>query len=406
MTPLPHPAAPRSTRAALTGLALGLLLALAGCDTLPPWMIRQQQARITDYKHFDNAPIAPSAQPLVLPVVPDAHIAWPQALTTEAAEKRIASQDTTALIMVRRGQVVYERYFNGYERESLGTSFSMAKSVVSALLGVAMAEGRILSLDEPITNFLPELRHNDARFALITLRHLLQMRSGIEFDEGYRSPLAEAAKYYLTANIPQQVAKLRIARPPGQAYSYQSGDTQLLAMAVTRATGVPLPQYLQAKLWQPMGAEFDASWSLDSRASGVPRAFCCLNARAIDYARFGLVYLNNGQAAGQQLVPPDWVRQSTAAQLGLPGADDAAQRNIERPGTRFAAFYALQWRRTPAPAVAANPLQPGDDFYAEGYLGQYIYVVPSTQTVIVRLGTGRGGNFWPGWMGQWARLNP
>ena len=208
-----------------------------------------------------------------------------------------------AFIVIRRGSVVYERYFNGCARDTVTTSFSMAKSVVSALLGIAIGEGRIVSVDEPVTRHLPELRGNDPRFDRITLRHLLAMRSGIAFEEAYRTPLSEAARFYLGPDLRAEVAKLKIEGEPDRAYRYLSGNTQLLAMVVERATGMPLARYLELRVWQPMGAEFDASWSLDSAASGVARALCCLNARAVDDARFGLVCLNAGRFNGRQIVP-------------------------------------------------------------------------------------------------------
>jgi CubicO group peptidase (beta-lactamase class C family) len=155
-----------------------------------------------------------------------------------------------------------------------------------------------------------------------------------------------------------------------------------------------------------MGAEFDATWSVDSHRSGTAKGFCCLNARAIDFARFGLLFLDDGRAGGRQVVPAEWVRQSTAAQQ-LDGMDDGARRNIETNRGRPSAFYAWQWRRALDPAVADDAApQPGADFYAQGLLGQYVYVAPSTRTVVVRLGSRRGEVSWPVWLGELARLNP
>lgn len=391
---------PRAAVAALLALA-GVL---AGCDTLPFWMVLQTRAAITDHQHFDNQPLPRAAVPRPLPApAQPVELAWPRGMTRADMEADVSARGTVALVVLRRGELVYEGYFNGFTRESLGTSFSVAKSVVSALLGIAVAEGKVRSVDEPLTTYLPELLKNDPRFRKITLRHLLQMRSGIAFDEGYRSPFSDASHFYLTRDLAAQVAGLRIAGEPGQAYAYKSGDTQLLGLALQRAVGMPMSAYAASRLWQPMGAEFDASWSVDSAAHGLPKAFCCLNARARDYARFGQLFLDGGRVNGRAVVPPDWVRLSTEAQLGLPGENDLARRNLETSGGRPLAFYAWQWRRTVLPG---NPVQPGPDFYAQGLLGQYIYVAPATQTVIVRLGTGRGDMNWPAWMGELARANP
>ncbi len=391
------------------GLLAAAALLLGGCDSLPLWMVTQRQAQITDHQHFDAQVLPRAATPRVLPSAA-ATLAWPGAGDTAAAESFLAEQGTVALVVLRRGEVIYERYFNGFARDSVGTSFSVAKSMVSVLVGVAIAEGRIQSIDEPVTTYLPELLKTDARYARITLRHLLQMRSGIAFDEGYRTPWADAARFYLTQDLPARVAALKIAGEPGRAYRYQSGDTQLLGMAVQRAVGLPLASYAASRVWQPMGAEFDATWSVDSATNGngaTAKAFCCLNARAVDYARFGQLMLDEGRIGGRQVVPADWVKQSTAPQLGLQGADDSAQRNIEWRGGRTSSFYAWQWRRTLAAGLPLDaPPQPGTDFYAEGILGQFIYIAPATQTVVVRLGRERGKPFWPAWMGELARLNP
>lgn len=398
----------RALRAAVLAAAG---LALAGCDTLPMWMVWQQQAAVTDHQHFDHQPLARAAVPRPLPeAAPLVALAWPGGQPRAEVERALAAHDTLALVVLRRGELVYEGYFNGFTRESVGTSFSAAKSMVSALVGIAIGEGRMRGVDEPVTTYLPELLQNDPRFARITLRHLLQMRSGIRFDEGYRSPFSEASKFYLARDIAAQVAGLRIEREPGQAYAYKSGDTQLLGLAVQRAVGEPLAAYAARRLWQPMGAEFDASWSVDSAERGLAKAFCCVNARARDFARFGQLFLDGGQVNGQAVVPAEWVRLSTAPQAGLAGEGDAAQRNIEVFNGRVLSFYAWQWRRVVQggvqPLAASSPPQPGADFYAQGLLGQYIYVSPATQTVMVRLGRGRAGWNWPAWLGELARLNP
>jgi CubicO group peptidase (beta-lactamase class C family) len=411
----------------LIGSVIGGAVGLSGCSTLPLWMVVQGKAEIADHQHFDNAPIARAAVPSALPKPPpDAPVAlrWPGGLAAEAAAAQLAARDTVALLVMRRGLLVHEQYFNGFSRDHMGTSFSVAKSVVSLLIGVAIADGRIQSVDDPVIRYLPELLAQDLRFGQITLRHLLTMRSGIDFQESYTLPWSQAARFYLGPDLKAEVSRLRIQTAPDQAYSYQSGDTQLLAMALERAVATPLAAYLQQRLWQPMGAEFDASWSLDSATGGVARAFCCLNARGVDYLRLGQLVLNNGRtASGLPLVAADWLRQSTAVQQ-RPGADAAARRNIERPASRFQAFYAWQWRRSLSPAqtvagqeaATASPgapawpdaltAEPGCDFYAEGLRGQYIYIAPATQTVVVRLGRERGGLFWPAWLGELARLNP
>jgi CubicO group peptidase (beta-lactamase class C family) len=235
----------------------------------------------------------------------------------------------------------------------------------------------VASVDEPVTRWLPELLDADPRFRAVTLRHLLAMRSGIAFDEDYGSPWSDVWRFYLSRDLAARVRGLRVAGAPDQRFSYQSGDTQLLAMALERAVGEPLARYAQSRLWQPMGAEYDASWSLDSQAGGQAKAFCCLNARAVDLARFGQLFLDGGRAGDRQVVPADWVRASTAVRQG-PGDNDVQRRSLEKPFGERRAFYAWQWRRMPGPDG-----EPGDDFWAQGLLGQFIYVSPASRMVIV-----------------------
>ena len=395
-------------RRLLRWLSVALLLVaasvglLTGCTHLPLWMVLQGRSQITDHRHFDNAPIARAAQASPLPAAPAA-LRWPGALDLATTEADVAARGTVALLVARRGELVYERYFNGYSADSVATSFSMAKSVVSLLLGIAIDEGLIAGVDEPITRFLPELRGNDPRFDRVSLRHLLSMRSGIAFDEGYGSPFSDAARFYLGPDLKAELSRLRIEGEPHQRYAYKSGDTQLLGMALERAVGLPLARWAEQRLWQPLGAQHDASWSLDSAAGGVARAFCCLNARAVDYLRVGLMVANGGHWNGRRIVSADWLRASMAAQSGLPGPAEPARRNIERMATPQAAFYAWQWRVRPLPGVA--PLQPGPMVYAQGLHGQILLIDRESQTVVLRLGQRQGDRHWPTWMDELVRLN-
>lgn len=400
----PGRALPTLRRALLIGLALLLLagVLLLAATPLRWWMVLQGRSLITDHHHFDNAPIARAATVSPLPAAL-APLHWPGGLDDAAAQADLSARGTVALLVARQGRLVYERYFDGYSADSVMTSFSIAKSVVAVLLGIAVDDGHIGSVDEPVTRYLPELLAKDPRFERITLRHLLLMRSGIAFDEGYRSPFSDAARFYLGSDLRREVARLRIARAPNQLFSYQSGDTQLLAMALERAAGQPLARYAEQRLWQPLGAAHDASWSLDSAASGVARAFCCLNARAVDFLRFGLMVAQRGQWNGRRIVSADWLRLSTAAQQGLPGPAEPAWRNVDRLHSPQAAFYGWQWRIRPLPGV--RPLQPGTMVYAQGLHGQILLIDLATQTVVLRLGRHQGERHWPTWMDELVRLN-
>lgn len=387
--------------AAACALALAALLAFT---PVPLWLVLQGgRAGIGDHRHFAGMPIARAEQPSPLPAAP-APLRWPGGLDSVAAEADVAAHGTVALLVARRGQLVYEHYFDGYTADRPTAVFSIAKSVVSLLLGMAIEDGSITGVDEPVTRHLPELAAQDPRFAQVTLRHLLAMRSGIAFDEGYRSPTSDAARFYLSPDLQAEVARLRIERAPNQIHRYQSGDTQLLGQVIERATGMPLARYAQQRLWQPLGAEFDASWSLDSADGAQARAFCCLNARARDLLRLGLMVAADGRWNGRRLVGADWLRQSTAAMSGLPGVADPAWRNIERPHAPEAAFFAWHWRVRPLPG--GPPLKPGPSVYAQGLHGQILLIDRERQTVVLRLGRREAGRHWPTWMDELVRLNP
>ncbi len=383
-------------------VSLGMAI-LAGCADVPVWMLFQQRASITDHRHFNNAPITHAVLAAELPADTQRVLKLPQLRGGEALEDFLKRTDTVAFLVVQQGYIVYERYFHGFSPQSLIASFSLAKSVVSALVGIALNEGSISNIEDPVTQYLPELSAQDPRFAAVRLRHLLEMRSGVAFKNNSRMPWGDPARFYLTRDLAGYVRRLQIERPADESYHYSNADTQLLAMVLERATGLPLARYVEEKLWQPMGATFDASWSLDSFKHGTPKAFCCLNATARDYARIGLIFLNHGYFNGRQIVPADWVRQSLEVREH-PGHDGFSRWNIDVPG---AAFYTWQWRRQPTGTAKIIPFsKPGPNFYAEGLYGQYIFVAPEQEMVIVRLGRNGGGQYWPVLLGRLAAMNP
>lgn len=387
--------------AAASALALAALLAFT---PVPLWLVLQGgRAGIDDHRHVPSQPIARAETPSPLPAAP-APLRWPGGLDAAAAEADLAARGTVALLVARRGQLAYERYFDGAAADRLTGVFSIAKSVVSLLLGLAIEDGHIAGVDEPVTRYLPELAAQDPRFAQVTLRHLLAMRSGIAFDEGYRSPTSDAARFYLSPDLRAEVARLRIERAPNQIHKYQSGDTQLLGQVIERATGMPLARFAEQRLWRPLGAEFDAGWGTD--AAGQARAFCCFNARARDLLRLGLMVAADGQWNGRRLVGADWLRQSTAAISGLPGPADPAWRNLERPYAPEAAFFAWHWRVRPLPATpGVRPLQPGSMVYAQGLHGQILLIDRDSRMVVLRLGRRQSDRHWPTWIDELVRLN-
>lgn len=277
-------------------------------------------------------------------------------------DKYLKDNETVAFLIIRNDSIISEKYFADYDASSIVASFSMAKSVNSILIGCAIDEGLIKSVEEPITNYLPELKKNG--FEKVTIKHLLQMTSGIDFKESYSNPFGEAASFYYGRNLKKDVSKLKLEKEPGTKFAYSSGDSQILGMVLESALkGKSISEYLEEKIWKPLGMEYDASWSLD-RKDGLEKIFCCLNARARDFAKIGRLYLNKGKWNGKQIVSEKWVEQSTKAEKTAGSAS----------------YYQYQWWL---------PSEKGD-FMANGILGQYIYVNPSKNMIIVRLGKSDG----------------
>jgi len=292
---------------------------------------------------------------------------------------------TQAFIVIRDKTILYEKYFNDTDRDSIVTSFSVAKSFTSALIGIAVDEGLINSIDDPITDYLPELAQRDPRFGGITIRHLLLMSSGMEY-KAFRFPGLNSDDP-LTTYYPDQrqlsLQKTRIIDPPGVYFQYNKYHPQLLGMILERTTGGSVTEYLQKKIWDPLGMEFSGSWSIDSERSGFEKMETGVNARAVDFAKFGQLFLNEGAWEGRQVISKEWVAVSTRPYLPSGYAAYYPGWFSKLPGL---GYYKYMWW-----GIARE--EGGYDFSAEGDKGQYIYISPSRSLVIVRNGIDYGISF-------------
>ena len=321
-------------------------------------------ADLNDYKKFSNLPIENGGSSFTFyEAESNFHFQTPEKFNPgnkfESFDRFLNKKNTVAFIVIRNDSLLYENYFAGYTESSVIPSFSTSKSFVSALIGIAIDEGNIISTNQSITTFLKELE--DPEFSKITIEDLLNMRSGIKFQEEYYSPFADMAKYYYGTDLEKYVTKLSVEEPPDIHYNYISANTLLLSLIVERATNTKLNIYCQQKLWKPLEMEFDASWSIDSEENKTIKSFCCINARARDFAKFGRLYLNNGNWNGNQIVPEKWVKKS---------------RSIINDSKDSQGYpYTYQWR------VLENGF-----FFAKGVLGQYIFVNPDKNLVFVRMG--------------------
>lgn len=283
----------------------------------------------------------------------------------------MADRDTTAFLVVKDGVLVHEWYAEGIDPDALHTSFSVSKSMLSTVVGMAIADGSIASLDDPITAYVPELLDKDPRFGDITLRHLITMTSGLKYEENM-SPYSDPVNTYYSTDLRRSALNAVIVDEPGKNFLYNNYNPLLLGMALERATGQNIGDYMSDVLWASMGAEADASWSMDSFYNRFEKLESGFNARPIDFARFGLMFANGGIVDGEQVVPRDWVEEATAPTNLSVGRNDSLEQN-----------YQYMWW-----------VYPDNRFAAQGNLGQYIVISPDEGTVIVRLG--RSENLmWP-----------
>jgi CubicO group peptidase (beta-lactamase class C family) len=282
-------------------------------------------------------------------------------------EDFLAKNKTVAFLIIHNDTIKYENYFNKYDRESIVASFSMAKSFTSFLIGCAIEDKYIISVNDPVTAYIPELKKNG--FENVTIENLLQMTSGLDFNESYTNPFGDAATFYYGRNLEKSTLKFKLKNKPNETTEYVSGNTQLLGLVLDRVLKEKtISQYLEEKLWEKIGMEYNATWSIDKKKDGIEKTFCCVNARAIDFAKFGRLYLNKGNWEGNQVISKKWVEQSTKR--------DTLNGSAEN--------YQYQWRI----------LNKEGDFIARGILGQFIFVSPSENLIIVRLGKKYGNVNW------------
>lgn len=304
-------------------------------------------------------------QPLQAPLILSSEDDFDQFLT---------DSKTTAFLIVRDGVLVTEWYAEDRDPDALHNSFSVTKSVMSTTIGMAIEDGHISSINDPITDYVPELLQQDPRFGEITLRHLITMTSGIAYDEEGRSPYADEVNTYFGTDLRRSaITNPIIVEEPGQTWLYNNYNPQLLGMALERATGMTISEYMSQSWWGPMGAEADASWSVDSFYNHFEQSAHGFNARPRDLARFGLMFANGGIVDGEQVVPRDWVDEATAPTNVSIGDNDFLEQN-----------YNYFWW-----------VLPDGRYWAQGNLGQYVFVSPDDSTVIVRMGRDEGSTGWP-----------
>ena len=283
-------------------------------------------------------------------------------------QKYLDSSYTQGFVFIQNDTIQYENYWRGQNEARQHISWSMAKSYVSALFGIAIDEGYIKSINQTVDEYLPALKGSG--YDGIKIKDVLQMSTGIKFDETYSDPNSDINRYwkgFISGKSQDAFATTLInERPPGIHNHYVSINTHVLGMIIVKATGRSLTEYLQEKIWQPIGAEFNAYWLADGK--GMEMALGGLNACLRDYAKIGRLFLNKGKWNGAQIVPEKWIDESTVTSEEhlIPQS-----KNSAHPGLG----YGYQWW-----ILDGNE----GEFMAVGVFNQFIYINPATKTIIVK----------------------
>ena len=310
-------------------------------------------AFISDYEYFDNREIiASNPQPWSL------HKQYNTVKESEKLKKLNEERKTKSFLVIKNDSILFEKYYDGHTQNDISNSFSVAKSIVTSMMGKAIMEGKIKGLDQPVSDFFEE--YKDGIAAELTVGDLASMSSGMKWNEKYYSVINITSESYFTNDLRSVILRQEIENKPGQSFRYSSGDTQLLAMVIEKATGTNISDYLTEKFWEPMGAERSALWQIDSEEYGMEKAYCCIAATARDFARFGKLYINKGQWGEKEILDSSFVELSLK-----PVFDDSP-------------FYGYGWWLYEYNGKRV--------FTMNGHRGQFVISFPDDNIIIVRQG--------------------
>jgi len=273
----------------------------------------------------------------------------------------IEDSKTAAFIIIRNDSVLYEKYNKAYQENTIFNIFSVTKAFVTTLIGIAIDEGLIDSVDQAITDYLPEFTEKKG-FSEITIRHLLLHTSGIEFSDSKYNPLSDNARYYYGRNLRKLVLKAELYEKPGISTHYASVNTQLLGLILERASKTTLSDYLQEKIWKEIGMQYNATWNTDyERKDPFEKSFASLNCTAIDLAKLGRLYLNKGMWEDKRILSKEFIQEATCRD------------------TSNGSCLNFQYNFRPGPMHR-------ESYYAVGLFGQLIIVYPYENIIVVRVG--------------------
>ncbi|SDS40586.1 serine hydrolase [Gramella sp. MAR_2010_147] len=314
------------------------------------YLTGHKTAFIDDHPYFDNHVIQNSENIQEWAFAE----AYNQTEATSTLDSLHNELETAAFLIIKKDSIWFEKYYNGYNEKSKTNSFSMAKSLVTALMFKAIQDGHLENINQPVGDFFPQFDKE------LTIGDLASMSSGLNWNENYYNPFASTARAYFDENIREQILELEVIEKPGKEFKYLSGNTQLLGMVLEKATGKSLSNYLSESFWKPLGMNDDALWQLDSEASGMEKAYCCISSNARNFAKFGKLFINNGTWNGKQLLDSAYIAKASI------------------PRFKTTPYYGYGF-------WLSDHLDK-EIFYMRGVLGQYVIIVPEDDLVIVRLG--------------------
>jgi CubicO group peptidase (beta-lactamase class C family) len=288
---------------------------------------------------------------------------------TSSDEIWMKSLKTSSFLVFRNDSLLVEKYWNGHTKNTVSNSFSATKTLVALLIGVAIKDKKIKHLDESASIYLPEFKAQGKD--KITIRHLLMMSSGLDWEESGKNPLSENAESYYGSDLKGLISRQKLVEKPGQRFNYQSGNSQILGFIIEKACGKTLSEYAEDKIWSKIGAENDAFWSLD-KENGDEKSFCCLYGTSRDFGKIGKLILQKGKWNDEEIISADFMEEM----FTVPNIKTDEKINNYRYGLHIWTYLGEK-----------NPI-----YYCRGILGQYIISIPSENLIIVRTGEERMKN--------------
>lgn len=336
-------------------------------------LIRWNIPDVYDYEKFPYVDIEKSDNPLLIPKKTNENLLSKLEFQRNGEiitdfNNLLEITRTNAFVIIKNDTVIFEKYLNNRSRESLCKAFSASKSILSLLIGIAVHEGKIENINDPLNKYIKDFKNEE--LGNITIKQCLNQTTGIKYDSKM-SFFSDKPKFYYTKNVRDLVKGVELESIPGTSWSTDEYSILLLGAVLENATGKSISNYLQEKIWKPIGMEYSATFSIDSKENKFEHVADGLNAAAIDFGKIGMLLLKNGQWNNKQIIPKEWIRESFSL---------TESSKTDRIGLNYKYLWWIKRENA--------------DYHAAGHFGQYIFVSPRSNIVIVRFGERKGGVSW------------